>query len=94
MEKRYTETRTITVYDLQNLCIRRHWFTRADCEEYGEFLTNAADIENITTQDLANMAAVVERYSDTDGMDTASIMWELNEACNVIFREYEGRDER
>ena len=85
MKKRYTETRTITVWDLRDLCIRRNWFTGADCEEYDEFLTKAASMENITTEDLADLAAVVEQYSDTDGMDIESIMWELNRSCNVRF---------
>lgn len=85
MEKRFTETRTITCEDLRNLCIRRNWFTGADCEEYDEFLSRAARMQNITTEDLADLAAVVEQYSDTDGMDTEDIMWELNRACNVCF---------
>lgn len=85
MKKRYTETRTITCEDLRALCIRRNWFTGADCEEYDEFLSKAASMENITTEDLADLAAVVEQYSDTDGMEREDIMWELNRACNVSF---------
>ena len=82
----YSETRTISYFDLRNLCIINNWFTHADCRQYDEFLTKAGNLKNITTDDLVELATDVMEWNDTDGAECEDIMWELAHACNVCFR--------
>ena len=82
----YTETRTISYFDLRSLCIRNQWFTHADCQQYDAFLSKAYKLENITTDDLVELATDVMEWSDTDDAECEDIMWEIANACNVCFR--------
>ena len=81
----YSEKRTISYYNLCTLCITNHWFTRANCQQYDEFLTKAAKLENITTDDLVELATDVMEWSDVNGAECEDIMWEINKACNFHF---------
>ena len=82
---KYTETRKLFAYDLRALCIRNNWFTRADCQQYDEFLSRASALANVTTDDLAALAEIVSEYSDTDGAEIEDIMFDLAAACTVHF---------
>lgn len=77
------ETRTLSYFDLRTLCIRNQWFTHADCRQYDDFLSKADKLENVTMDDLAELAADVMKWSDTDGAELEDIMDELASACTV-----------
>ena len=83
--EQYKETRKMTAYDLRRVCIEYNLFTRGTNEEYEKFLA-MADVENITTNDLMNMAKEIEEHSViTDGVCTEDIMYILNRATHTIF---------
>ena len=81
----YKEIRQVEMSALRKLCIKRDWFTKADNEEYSQFL-NYSKKDNITTDDLVEMATMVMSFSDTD-MECTSIMFELNTVCYTYFEE-------
>lgn len=85
----YTEKRTTSIDDLRGLCISRNWFTRATCKEYDAFLTKAAVLDNITTDDLVELAEAVKEHSDCDDMEIETIMWYLPTACSTTFERDE-----
>lgn len=90
----YTETRDISSYRMRELCIAQGWFTLATNTEYDRFLRKAAAIENITTDDLVELATDVKEWSDTD-MEIENIMWHIAKACYVYFTsESDGHSSR
>ena len=83
--EQYKEIRTMNILDLRRVCIEYNLFTRGTNEEYEKFLT-MADVENITTNDLVNMAKEIEKHSVImDGVYTEDIMYILNRATRTIF---------
>lgn len=83
--EQYKETRKMTAYDLRRVCIEHNLFTRGTNEEYEKFLA-MADVENITTNDLMNMAKEIEKHSVImDGVCTEDIMYILNRATHTMF---------
>lgn len=83
--EQYKETRKMTAYDLRRVCIEYNLFTHGTNEEYEKFLA-MADVENITTDDLVNMAKEIEKHSVImDGVCTEDIMYILNRATHTIF---------
>ena len=85
----YTEKRTTSIDDLRGLCISRNWFTHGTCEEYDAFLKKGAALDNITTDDLVELATEVREYSDCDYMEIETIMWYLSTACSTTFERDE-----
>lgn len=61
----YKEIRRVSMMALRSLCIKMNWFIKANNEEYAVFL-NYANHENVTTDDLVEMATQVREYSDTE----------------------------
>lgn len=83
--EQYKEIRTMNILDLRRVCIEYNLFTRGTNEEYEKFLA-MADVENITTNDLVNMAKEIEKHSVImDGVCTEDIMYILNRATRTIF---------
>ena len=83
--EQYKETRKMTAYDLRRVCIEYNLFNRGTNEEYEKFL-EMADVENITTNDLMNMAKEIEKHSFImDGVCTEDIMYILNRATHTMF---------
>lgn len=83
--EQYKETRTMSALALRKVCIEYNLFTRGTNEEYEKFLA-MADVENITTNDLVNMAKEIEKHSAImDGVCTEDIMYILNKATHTIF---------
>ena len=83
--EQYKETRKMTAYDLRKVCIEYNLFTRGTNEAYEKFLA-MADVENITTNDLMNMAKEIEKHSVImDGLHTEDIMYVLNRATHTTF---------
>ncbi len=65
MKYGYKEIRRITPYSLRNLCIENDWYTCGDNEEYGHLLLDlAGSKENITTDDIVEIASDIVEHSD------------------------------
>lgn len=63
----YREIRRIFSDDLRNLCIKKDWYTRGNCKEYCHLLNELAhEKENITTDDIVEIAQDILNHSDTD----------------------------
>lgn len=89
---RYKEIRTLTAYNLRELCIRQNWYTCGDNDEYEHLLYDlAANKPNLTTEDIIEIAEDIVAHSDPRDLrecyDIGGIAWEVNRACNVSFVE-------
>lgn len=80
----YTEIRKTNADQMRALCIAQSWFTLGTNEEYSRFLEKAAALENITTDDLVELASDVKEWSNTD-MEIETIMWYIAKSCYVWF---------
>ncbi len=66
MEKQYKEIRRITAIALRQLCIREDWYTAGDEEEYRHLLFDLAqNKENLSTEDIIEIAADILEHSDS-----------------------------
>lgn len=64
MKYGYKEVRTISADRLRKLCIDHDWYTRGDNEEYRHLLLDmAGDKENITTDDIVEIASDIIKHS-------------------------------
>lgn len=71
----YTEIRKISAGNLRGLCIENNWYTNGENEEYGHLLIDLADSkDNITTDDIVEIAQDIKDHSDTD-YDVESIIY-------------------
>ena len=89
---KYKEIRTLTAYNLRELCIRQNWYTYGDNAEYEHLLYDlAANKPNLTTEDIIEIAEDIAAHSAPSGFlelyDIGGIAWEVNRACNVSFME-------
>lgn len=85
----YTELRKVEMTALRSLAIRKNWFTSATEEEYAQFL-NYANCDNITSDELVEMATLVLEYTPMDyAYEVTTIMFEIAEVCYTIFVEDE-----
>lgn len=86
----YTETRHISYYDLRSACIRENWCNAATCEEYSALLQKADDMQNVTSDDLVELAtAICELTSGVSIQDDeyfCNVMFILaNDVCRSVF---------
>lgn len=82
----YKEIRQVGMCELRALAIRKNWFTKATEEEYAQYL-NYANCDNITSDELVEMATLVKEYSDADDQEYTSIMFEIAQVCFTFFEE-------
>lgn len=82
MNKKIKETRKMYQSDLINLCLKHHWYTLGDNEDYRNLL-KLTD-EEITTQILLEMANDIKSHSNTE-LEVENIMFSLSELCFSIF---------
>ena len=85
MKYGYRETRRISAIDIRHLCIMKKWFTNGNIKEYGELL-DYGNKNNITSDELVEMATLIKEYSDTE-YEITNIMYELCEICHSFFEE-------
>lgn len=85
MKYGYKEVRKIESGKIRALCIKKNWFTNGTNEEYGKLL-DYGKCENITSDELVEMAELILEYSETDYPLTA-VMYELCELCYSYFEE-------
>lgn len=86
MKYGYKEVRKIEASAIRKLCIKHDWFTRGTNEEYELLLNYGFSHQEITVDELVEMAELILEYSDTD-YELTSIMFELNEICYSYFEE-------
>ena len=85
MKYAYEEVRKIEMGEIRNLCIKKRWFTCGDVYSYNKLLAYSK-YENITTDDLVEMAEQIKENSETD-YEITDIMFELAEICYSYFEE-------
>lgn len=98
MKYGYREVRRLSSSDLRALCIKEDWYTGGDCEEYDNLL-NMTKKENITTDDIVEIATdiighsdvAIEKYVRYYGMSMSEVythvMFLIAEKCNTYFEE-------
>ena len=86
MKYGYKETRHLSGSDLRSLCVKENRYTLGTNEEYFNLLETAEKTENITTDDLVELATDIKSHSETDA-EITSIMFILAKACVSVFDE-------
>lgn len=98
MKYGYKEVRRLHSTDLRALCIREDWYTGGTNEEYAR-LMEMTEKENITTDDIVEIATDIIEHSDSAvkaikesaGLTTGEIythfMFLIAEACHTFFTE-------
>ena len=96
MKYGYKEVRRLTSTDLRALCIREDWYTGGTNEEYYN-LMQMTEKENITTDDIVEIATDIIEHSETAKakFERASggenfylhVMFLIAEACYTFFEE-------
>ena len=87
MKYGYREIRKIYADSLRNLCIAKNWYTRGNNEEYGHLLYDMAEgKENITTDDIVEIAQDITEHSDTD-QEITSICFDIARIAVTFFEE-------
>jgi len=94
----YREVRRLHSSDLRSLCIREDWYTGGTNKEYAK-LFEMADKDNITTDDIVEIATDIIEHSDTAverlkrdaGLSIGEVythfMYLVSEACITYFEE-------
>lgn len=87
MKYGYREVRKIREDDLRNLCIAKRWYTRGDNATYNHLLNDlAGDKENITTDDIVEIALDIMEHSNTD-QELTSICFDIARIAVTFFEE-------
>lgn len=87
MKHGYKEVRKIREDDLRNLCIAKRWYTRGDNTAYNHLLNDlAGDKENITTDDIVEIALDIMEHSNTD-QELTSICFDVAGIAVAFFEE-------
>lgn len=87
MKGRYREVRRIYSEELRALCIKNGWYTRGDCTAYSHLLNEMAnEKENITTDDIVEIAQDILEHSDTD-QELTSICFDIAKIAVTFFEE-------
>lgn len=60
--KNIVETRKLNKEELRKLCIEYNWCNACNNTEYEELL-NICDKDNISAEDIANIAATIDQYT-------------------------------
>jgi hypothetical protein len=92
MKYGYHEARKMSVDSLRGLCIRKNWFTAGNNKNYSEMLNKADDTENITTDDIIEIATAIQSNSHMDPEYSTeenfeSICFELFSICNTFIEK-------
>lgn len=87
MKKEYKEIRKINADSLQSLCISKRWYTGGDNAAYNHLLYDLADDkENITTEDIVEIAQDIMEHSNTD-QELTSICFDVARIATTFFEE-------
>ena len=84
---RYREIRKIHANSLRNLCNAKNWYTRGNTEEYSNLLYDMTENkENITTDDIVEIAQDIIEHSNTD-QELTSICFDIARIAVTFFEE-------
>ena len=96
MKNTYKEIRRISADKIIGICIRQDWYTRGTNEEYERMLSTASEKENLSTEDIVEIATDILEHSDSDrimssygmGYDEIleSVMFEIANAAVVFIQ--------
>ena len=87
MKHRYREVRQINKDDLRRLCISKRWYTGGDNAAYNHLLYDlTGDKENITTDDIVEIALDIMEHSNTD-QELTSICFDVARIATTFFEE-------
>lgn len=78
------ETRLLHSENLRKLCIEKNWYTLGYTEQYSQLLTSVDEKENITTEDIVEIATDILDKSETD-YPLSSICFEVARICHSFF---------
>lgn len=88
MECRHKEVRKISAASLRNLCIEKNWYTKGDSDDYRHLLFVMADYkENITTEDIEEIARDIIEYSDISTEEFTSVCSEVAQIAEIFTNE-------
>lgn len=86
MKYGYKEVRRMDSMNLRSLCIKQDWYTAGNIVEYANLLDTANGYDNITCDELVELATDIKSHSHTD-YEIESIMYALCEICHSYFEE-------
>lgn len=93
MKYGYREVRKLNADDLRSLCIKECWYTRGSCVEYINLLKHVDKIEDVTTDDIVEIASDIYSHSNIEDFGYTmsdvilNIMFKLGKICVTIFEE-------
>ena len=81
------EIRKIDAESLRKLCVARRWYTRGDNAAYNHLLNDLAEgKENITTDDIVEIALDIMKHSNT-GQELTSTCFDVARIAVSFFEE-------
>ena len=87
MKYGYKEVRVLGAMQLRGLCIEKDWYTKGTNREYSALL-EMANRENITTDDIVEMATDIMEHSEINPeMEITDIMFAIARKCTTCFHE-------
>ncbi len=88
MKYGYKEIRKISASALRALCIKNDWYTHGDNDEYSHLLLDLAQHkENITTDDIVEIASDIIEHSGLSIRDFESVAFEVANIATVYIFE-------
>lgn len=93
MNKKYKEVRTVDMENLRSLCISNNWYTSGNNKQYSALL-NMCETENLTTENIVEMAEDIYAHSQLDNDHSAkehieNICFEIARISLTFFEEKE-----
>lgn len=82
----YKEVRKLYDDNLRSLCISKNWYTRGNCEEY-QNLMSMCNKENITTDDIVEIATDIMSHSNDPERPFTSYAFEVARICTTFIEE-------
>lgn len=87
MKCKYKEIRKISADSIRNLCVTKNWYTKGTNEDYRHLLVDLVDNkEDITTEDIVEIAQDIMEHSDTD-QELTSICFDVARIAVTFFEE-------
>lgn len=78
------ETRNLYWGYVRSYCIENDLYSKGTNEEYAKLLDGVQELENVTNQDLYEIAKDIKDHSDTH-YEVTDIMSDLAKKCNSFF---------
>lgn len=86
---KFKEIRSMPSTSLRSLCIKNHWYTCGNNEEYSRLFDRLTDCcgypENLTTEKLTEIAVDIWEHSEITGYTIETVLFELARNCFYHF---------